>query len=132
MIKKPLGKHLLAEFIGCNGCDLDSVEDIQKEMENAAIKAECHIVQSVFHHFSPIGVSGVVVISESHLTIHTWPEYDYAAVDIFTCGDDVDPKVALDYLKNVFEVDKMIVKEIDRGDLNEILHSIPKKSISKT
>lgn len=131
-MKKPLGKHLLAEFIGCKGCDLDSVEQIRREMETAAVKAECNIIQSVFHHFNPIGVSGVVVISESHLTIHTWPEYDYAAVDVFTCGDEVNPKIALDHLCKIFEVDKMIIKEIDRGDLNEILSSIPRKSISKT
>ncbi len=117
----PLGKHLLAEFIGCKACVLDSPSKIQKLMEQAAVEAKATIVQSVFHHFSPIGVSGVVVISESHLAIHTWPEYDYAAVDVFTCGNTVDPQDALDYLADAFGVEKIIVKDVIRGDLNDIL-----------
>lgn len=120
-MQSPLGKHLLAEFIGCKGCDLDSVHQIKEEMENAAREAKATIVQSVFHHFSPFGVSGAVVIAESHLTIHTWPEYGYAAVDVFTCGSTVDPQVSLDYLAKIFDVDKMIVKDVVRGDMNEIL-----------
>ncbi len=117
----PLGKHLLAEFIGCKGMDLDSVQRIKEQMECAALEAGATIVQSVFHHFSPYGVSGVVVISESHLAIHTWPEYGYAAVDVFTCGEEVDPQVSLDYLAKVFDVDKLIVKNVKRGDMKEIL-----------
>lgn len=117
----PLGKHLLAEFIGCKACVLDSPSEIQKLMEQAALAAKATIVQSVFHHFSPIGVSGVVVISESHLAIHTWPEYGYAAVDVFTCGDSVDPQDALDYLADAFNVEKIIVKDVIRGDLKDIL-----------
>jgi S-adenosylmethionine decarboxylase proenzyme len=117
----PLGRHLLAEFIGCKGMDLDSVQRIKEQMEDAALEAGATIVQSVFHHFSPYGVSGVVVISESHLAIHTWPEYGYAAVDVFTCGEEVDPQVSLDYLAKVFDVDKLIVKNVKRGDMKEIL-----------
>jgi S-adenosylmethionine decarboxylase len=122
----PLGRHLLAEFIGCKGCNLDSVQQIKKEMENAALEAKATIVQSVFHHFSPFGVSGVVVISESHLAIHTWPEYGYAAVDVFTCGNDVDPNDALEYLKEVFDVDRVVVKDVERGDMLEILKTVQK------
>jgi S-adenosylmethionine decarboxylase proenzyme len=117
----PLGRHLLAEFIGCKGVDLDSVQRIKEEMENAALEAGATIVQSVMHHFNPYGVSGVVVISESHLAIHTWPEYDYAAIDVFTCGEEVDPQVSLDYLARIFEVDKLIVKNVQRGDMKQIL-----------
>ena len=80
-----LGRHILAEFYGCDFEELNNQDNIQVYMRNAAIKAKATIVNESFHKFSPWGVSGVIVIQESHLTIHTWPEYCYAAVDLFTC-----------------------------------------------
>ena len=80
-----LGRHILAEFYGCDFKELNNQDNIQVYMRNAAIKAKATIVNESFHKFSPWGVSGVIVIQESHLTIHTWPEYCYAAVDLFTC-----------------------------------------------
>ncbi|MFS8541978.1 MAG: adenosylmethionine decarboxylase, partial [Tissierellales bacterium] len=77
-------------------------------------------VKSVFHTFNPYGVSGVVVIQESHLAIHTWPEYGYAAVDLFTCGEDINPWIAFDYLKNKLKAEKTETMELDRGDVNKI------------
>lgn len=81
------GQHLLIEFRGCAKPVLDDLEVIQALMERAAIAAQSSIVNSVFHRFAPQGVTGVVVVEESHFSIHTWPEYDYVAVDVFTCGD---------------------------------------------
>lgn len=81
------GRHFLAEYWGCKAHGLDDVARIEALMERAAIAADANIVQSAFHRFSPQGVSGVVVVEESHLSIHTWPEDGYAAVDIYTCGD---------------------------------------------
>ena len=86
-----LGRHILVEFFGCNSEILNDVIVIEKSMVDAAKEAQATIINSTFHHFSPYGVSGVVVIQESHLAIHAWPEYQYAAVDIFTCGDEVNP-----------------------------------------
>ncbi len=111
---KTLGRHLLGELIGCK-VKLDGVPFIKSSMEEAAIHANATIIESVFHQFSPHGVSGVVVIAESHLTIHTWPELNYAAVDVFTCGDTVDPWKAFNFLKDLFKAEKSIVKEITRG-----------------
>lgn len=79
------------------------------------MEAGAEIRETVFHKFSPQGVSGVVVISESHLAIHTWPEYGYAAVDIFTCGDRVNPWDACNYLTKWFEAEKIDAREIQRG-----------------
>jgi S-adenosylmethionine decarboxylase len=84
-------------------------------MVNAALEAGAEIREVAFHQFSPQGVSGVVVISESHLAIHTWPEHGYAAVDVFTCGRSVDPWVSCYYLKKSFESERMAAKEIQRG-----------------
>ncbi len=76
------------------------------------------MVQEAFHLFNPHGVSGVVVIAESHLAIHTWPEYGYAAVDLFTCGDDVSPDVAFEYLKEKLGATTFTAFEMKRGILD--------------
>ena len=86
-------------------------------MKRAALECGATIVNAVFHAFNPHGVSGVVVIAESHLTIHTWPEYGYAAVDVFTCGDTVDPWIATSTLKEYFKAEKIKTVEIQRGEL---------------
>jgi S-adenosylmethionine decarboxylase proenzyme len=87
-------------------------------MEEAAITSGASIVQSVFHLFNPHGISGVVVIAESHLAIHTWPEYGYSAVDIFTCGEEVDPWRACHYLKEKLRAGSTSTVEIFRGAID--------------
>ncbi len=113
-----LGQHILVEFVGCDPHVLNEVTTIEKGMLDAADRANATIINSTFHYFSPYGVSGVVVIQESHLAVHTWPEYRYAAVDLFTCGDDVDPWKAFDYLKDVFKAQNYSALETRRGSLN--------------
>lgn len=83
----------------------------------SAKKAGATIISSSFHHFSPQGVSGVVVIAESHLAIHTWPEYGYAAVDVFTCGQTVDTFTAYRYLKEKLGAQFIKSYEMNRGEL---------------
>ena len=110
-----LGRHILAEVYGCEPATLNSVDLVQKVMVQAAIEAGAEIREVAFHKFSPQGVSGVVVISESHLAIHTWPEYGYAAVDVFTCGDKVNPWDAFDYIVEAFKATNVSVSEVKRG-----------------
>lgn len=112
-----LGRHILVEFSGCSPEILDDVAVIEGAMVEAARKAGATVIQSTFHHFSPFGVSGVVVIQESHLAIHTWPEYQYAAVDLFTCGDSVDPWVSFDHLKQAFKAANHSSLEMHRGSV---------------
>lgn len=100
---KTLGHHSLIELSGCDPEKLKRVVGVRRAMLEAARRANGTIVKAVFHAFSPWGVSGVVVIAESHLTIHTWPEHGYAAVDVFSCS----PK-----LKQA-EVRKWLAKEFD-------------------
>jgi len=119
-MEKSLGRHLIAEFYDCDPQAIDDVEYVEEKMKNAAIIAGATIVGSSFHRFLPYGVSGVVVISESHLTIHTWPEYGYAAIDLFTCGEDTDPWKAFEYLKQVFKAKRTQVFENRRGDYKTI------------
>ncbi len=110
-----LGQHILVEFYGCTPEILNDVSTIEKGMVAAASDAGATVINSTFHHFSPYGVSGVVVIQESHLAIHTWPEYGYAAVDLFTCGDQVDTWLAFDHLKKTFEARNYSAMEMRRG-----------------
>jgi spermidine synthase len=110
-----LGRHILVEFNGCSSQILNDVSVIEKEMVSAAQVAGATVINSSFHHFSPYGVSGVVVIQESHLAIHTWPEYRYAAVDLFTCGESVDPWVSFEHLKKAFKAVGFSAIEMNRG-----------------
>lgn len=84
---KELGTHILLEINNCPETLLIEQETLQNALVEAAGAAGATVVKPVFHQFSPHGLSGVVVIAESHIAVHTWPEHGYAAVDIFTCGD---------------------------------------------
>ena len=113
--KTSLGKQLVVELYNCKAELFDDVNWIEQTMNEAALAANATIVQSVFHKFSPIGISGVVVISESHLAIHTWPEHNYAAVDIFTCGDILDGTIAAEYLSKLFKAESCHISHVARG-----------------
>lgn len=112
---KTLGRHILAEIYGCDEEILDDKEYIEKTMVNSALKSGAEVREVAFHKFNPQGVSGVVIISESHLTIHTWPELGYAAVDVFTCGDTINPWDACNYLTEKFKAKNMTATEVKRG-----------------
>lgn len=122
MMTSPFGKHILAEYFECECTYLDSEQAIREVMLEAASASGATIVGNIFHHFSPQGVTGVVVIAESHLAIHTWPEYRYASVDLFTCGSHLDPWVGFEYLKERLQSRKWMSKEIIRGTLEEELN----------
>ena len=110
-----LGQHVLAELFECDPNILNNVTMVEKLMTEAALECGATIVQKCFHMFNPYGVSGVVIIAESHLAIHTWPELGYAAVDLFTCGDKCDPKVSYEYLKKMFNSRNASYTELKRG-----------------
>ncbi len=114
---KHLGRHVLAEIWGCDFDILNDMQKVEEIMVKAALEAGAEVRECVFHKFSPQGISGVVVISESHLAIHTWPELGYAAVDVFTCGEKVDPWDACNYLTSQFCAKKIVAKETKRGIL---------------
>ncbi len=120
--QEQLGKHILIEYYDCDSEVLNNTLLIEKYMIEAAKMAQATIVESVFHTFSPWGVSGgVVVIEESHITIHTWPEYKYAAVDLFTCGNTIKPWVAFKFLEEMLKAERADLAEISRGIVGRIL-----------
>ncbi|AJD30058.1 adenosylmethionine decarboxylase [Clostridium sporogenes] len=110
-----LGRHILAEIYGCNASLLNDKHYIENLMVESALKSGAEVREVIFHKFNPQGVSGVVIISESHLTIHTWPELGYAAVDVFTCGDTVNPWEACNYMTEKLNAKNMTATEIKRG-----------------
>lgn len=114
-MKKALGRHILCEAYGCDPEVLDDRRQVESLMVEAALEAGAEVREVAFHQFVPWGVSGVVVISESHLAIHTWPEHRYAAIDVFTCGEEVDPQVACNLILQRLGAQSHQQMEVARG-----------------
>ena len=113
-----LGKHLLLELKDCNKEVLNDIGFLRGVLLAAANEAGATVLGESFHQFNPHGVSGVVIIAESHLFIHTWPEYGYAAADIFTCGNSVQPEKAAQILVGKLGAKNHSMIEIQRGLLD--------------
>ncbi|TVR33237.1 MAG: S-adenosylmethionine decarboxylase proenzyme [Balneolaceae bacterium] len=116
-----LGKQILVEYYDCEQSKINDVSYVENSLIQATKASNATIISHNFHKFSPYGISGVVVIAESHVAIHTWPEYNYAAVDIFTCGDTIDPWIIQEHLKEYFESKNVSSMEMKRG-----LFKVPK------
>ena len=116
---RELGRHFIFELYGCDEKALNDLEAIEQTMEQGARDAGATICGKVFHRFSPHGVTGVVIIAESHFSIHTWPEYGYAAVDIFTCSQTTEPMKAYDTLASLLKPKSSTAMELKRGMLME-------------
>ena len=114
-----LGRHLLLELNNCNKEVLDDLDFVKDCLNEAAIQCGATVVGESFYHFSPCGVSGIVNIAESHISIHTWPEYKYAAVDVFTCGDTVEPEEAAKLIIERLEAKNHSLIELRRGIVEE-------------
>jgi len=111
----PIGHHYIVEASGCDPKVIGSVEKVQQILVKAAEIAGAHVWSISFSKFPPHGVSGVVVISESHISTHTWPERGYAALDIYTCGVNVKPDKAVVYAVDAFKAQTSHITEITRG-----------------
>lgn len=122
-----LGTHLLVELKDCNPEAIRNLDTVKEALVSAAIKAQATIVEVSFHEFSPHGISGMVIIAESHISVHTWPEYSYAAVDIFTCGDLINPEVAATHIIERFSCKNPSITEVKRGILAPFSQKHPHK-----
>lgn len=114
-----LGRHALLDLYGCNPDILNDTKYLQSLFKQTALDLECTVVQEVFHHFAPHGVSGVVVIAESHLAIHTWPEYGYAAVDLFTCSESTELAALTELLGDRLQAEEVEFREDSRGCMTD-------------
>ena len=128
---KSLGKHLIIELFQCDRGILNDLKTLEYQMLEAVELSGATIIQPFFHQFSPHGVTGVVVVAESHFAIHTWPEYGYCALDIFTCGEQIKAHEALEYLKRNLKAETVSVMETKRGVLDLPHHEIKHKPDQK-
>jgi S-adenosylmethionine decarboxylase len=111
-----LGYHLIVEFWG--GRVIEDQAEVERILLEAAEKAEAHPIRVSSHKFSPHGLTAVVLLAESHLSIHSWPEMAYLAIDLFTCGDSTRADEALEYLRGVFEPTRVEVQVLYRGKID--------------
>lgn len=109
-----MGRHIIAELWECDFDKLNDMNFIEQTFVDAALKSGAEIREVAFHKFAPQGVSGVVIISESHLTIHSFPEHGYASIDVYTCGD-LDPTIAATYIADALNANTREVMELPRG-----------------
>ena len=115
-----LGTQIILELKDCNRELLNDLPHIRDSLLQAALTTGATVIDQSFHQFSPQGVTGVVAIAESHLCIHTWPEYGYAAVDIFTCGENFRALEAVELVVESLECRDHSVQEIQRGILPQL------------
>lgn len=115
-----LGSHLLIELYGCDQSSLEQESCVGNAMRDAAVESEATVVAQSFHEFKPYGVSGAVIIQESHYTIHTWPEHRYAAVDLFYCGGTVKVHKAIEVLRDRFQPERIKFLVVRRGLQSEV------------
>ncbi len=113
-----VGRHAICEFWGAS--HLDSVERAEHTLRSAAAAGRVTLLDVFVHQFSPHGVSGVAVIAESHLALHTWPEHGYMAADFFTCGAHVDMEAIIGVLRDAFEAEHVDVRFLQRGVPREL------------
>jgi S-adenosylmethionine decarboxylase len=115
-----LGSHLLIELFGCRGDLLKYELNVGQAMRDAAEESKATVVEQSFHEFKPYGVSGAVIIQESHYTIHTWPEHGYAAIDLFYCGGTVQVHRAVEVLRERFQPERIKFLVVRRGLQSEV------------
>ena len=113
-LKKEFGKHYLVEFIDCDASKIKKVKDVKPVLIKAAKVSQATIVKYFFHQYKPFGVTGIILIAESHFSVHTWPENNYVTFDILTCGK-MKPMLAVNYLKKSFQAKKVNLKIFSRG-----------------
>ncbi|MCC6776379.1 MAG: adenosylmethionine decarboxylase [Hyphomicrobiales bacterium] len=106
------GVHLIVDLHGAHG--LDEIDLIERTLRRCVEAAGATLLHLHLHHFDPNGVSGVAVLAESHISIHTWPELGYAALDVFMCGK-ADPDACIPVLREAFRAERVEVNEILRG-----------------
>lgn len=112
---KDLARHLLLELYDCDAGILNDADSIQALMVQAAHHLKTTILDVFCHRFIPQGVTVAVIIAESHLTVHTWPEYGYAAVDVFTCGDSSTFEEVVEFLADGFRAGRVVTFDHARG-----------------
>ncbi len=111
-----IGFHIIAEFKGCSAKQLEKIEAVEPVLEKAVKESGLTKLHSKYHQFKPFGVTGFVLLSESHISVHTWPEKGFIAVDVFTCGPPPKARKALKILEEGFKPESVAKKELERDE----------------
>ena len=114
-MQENLGRHILLDLYDCNKEKLNDLVFLEKQLKKTVEIAEATLVNTLFHQFSPHGVTGIALIEESHLSIHTWPEHNYAAIDLFTCSETMKTEEAVDFLVQQLESKRQETRDVKRG-----------------
>ena len=120
-------KHFLLELYGCDYEKLNDESFLRCILSNAAKLAKAKVLNLISNKFEPQGVTAIALLAESHLSIHTWPESNYSAVDIFTCGQNMKPGLACQYLIEALRVEEHFLRVIDRNPPISVLNQAKKK-----
>ncbi len=113
-MSKSFGQHYLVELIGCPADRISTVEQVRPVLLKAAELSAATVVESYFKQYEPQGVTGIILISESHFSVHTWPEDGFVAFDILTCGE-MQPEKAVDHIRREFEATDIKQQIVERG-----------------
>lgn len=114
------GRHLILDLYGCDPGILDDYEELQRLLEASLVMAKANIIRIFGEKFQPQGVTLLALLSESHASIHTWPEMGYCAVDLYTCGDTTETHKAAEFLKTKLKAISSEEKEIVRSTTPEV------------
>lgn len=110
-----LGRHIIIDMWGCCKDIIGDVDLVRNILTHAAMTAKANLVDIVCHQFSPYGVTGVAILAESHISVHTWPEHEYAAADIFLCGKIINLQEAVLFISKAFMARKTSTLQLERG-----------------
>ncbi len=129
---KIIGKHITVDMYGCSYDILDNPEFIKQAMLTAIKDANMTLISFSSHKFEPQGLTALALLAESHLSIHTYPEIGYAAIDVFTCGDHSRPDKAVNSLRHLLNPEKTKTTHIRRGDFGSVSDMKPKTKVHMT
>ncbi len=115
MNKSPLGQHVILDFWGCSFDSLDDLALIRKMFDDALAASNASVIEIVMHKFSPQGVTGVAAIAESHVSIHTWPELGFAAIDVFSCGVTMNVENLISHFETILQPTDVDRQTLSRG-----------------
>lgn len=120
----PVGKHCILELLGCPSDQLNDVAHIEAALREAALVAKSTLLKQVSYQFEPCGVTALALLAESHISVHTWPESGYVAIDVFTCGQHTQPEQACHYLVEAFQSSQHSLTTLNRGRFSAKLQSL--------
>ena len=114
----PVGSHCILELYECPNHLLNDFEFITQALKEAVKEAKSTLLKEVTHQFEPYGITALALLAESHISVHTWPEIGYVAVDMFTCGEHAQPEKACNYLTKAFKASKHVLLTLPRGRIS--------------